>query len=172
MLQGILKAKRFSNVLEKRSKSESNLKQTEFSLRKDSTISTSNHSLNGYSMAKRPPRKYFNTAPARLKKPHKHLSIEQGSGLNRSKSYSCATIPTSMTSSRDEDSSMEELVPRDVMDSFRNAVNCLEKFPPYSPRKAKAVLPQHDISSSHISGMFVCLRMLINFVFDRILLLF
>ncbi|CAL8129737.1 unnamed protein product [Orchesella dallaii] len=118
--EGILAAKRYSSTLEKRSKSESNLKQSDIALStpKERNFSSSNNDIIISGNEVKSPRKYYNTAPARLK-PEKSGKI--CGDLLRPKSCSCATI--SMSSK----TPFNDIVPPEVMDSFTEAVRSLEQ---------------------------------------------
>lgn len=119
--QGILAAKRYSSTLEKRSKSESNLKQSDIALStpQDRNFSSSNNDIIISGNEVKSPRKYYNTAPARLK-PEKVGKIS--GDLLRPKSCSCAAIPLSSNAS-----TFSEIVSPEVMDSFTEAVRSLEQ---------------------------------------------
>ncbi|ODM91974.1 Protein phosphatase Slingshot [Orchesella cincta] len=118
--EGILAAKRYSSTLEKRSKSESNLKQSDIALStpKERNFSSSNNDIIISGNEVKSPRKYYNTAPARLK-PEKSGKI--CGDLLRPKSCSCATISMSSTTP------FNDIVPPEVMDSFTEAVRNLEQ---------------------------------------------
>lgn len=135
-------AKRFSTTLEKRSKSESNLKQSDRDRSKsrdkntcssNSDITDSRDGGKGYKM------KYFNTAPARLKPGEKARRLTD---ILKPKSSSCASILSEGSGSREEgdkddkdkerrgsqnQSIHEDILPMEVMSSFQAAVNVLEK---------------------------------------------
>lgn len=119
-LQGILAAKRYSSTLEKRSKSESNLKQSDIALStpKERNFSSSNNDIIVSGSEVKSPRKYYNTAPARLK-PEKGGKIV--GDLLRPKSCSCAAIPLNTPPT------FNEILPPEVMDSFTEAVRSLEQ---------------------------------------------
>lgn len=121
-MQGILAAKRYSSTLEKRSKSESNLKQSDIALStpKDRNFSSSNNDIIVSGSEVKSPRKYYNTAPARLK-PEKVGKIS--GDLLRPKSCSCAAIPLSSA----VPPVFNDIVPPEVMDSFTAAVRSLEQ---------------------------------------------
>lgn len=122
--QGILTAKRYSSTLEKRSKSEShlsesNLKQSDkplLSTHDDKILCSSNSDITDGGSEGKSQKKYFHTAPARLKPENGRLVAD----ILKPKSSSCAAIQ--LTDDND-------IVPQDVMNSFKAAVSSLEQQP-------------------------------------------
>jgi hypothetical protein len=127
LLQGILTAKRFSSTLEKRSKSESNLKQSDKSIlstHNERVMCSSNSDITDGGLSIKCQKKYFHTAPARLK-PEKS-SKKTVSDLLKPKSSSCAAISLS------DETYLNDIVPQEVITSFEAAVSSLEHRPPSS----------------------------------------